>query len=300
MELELPARVDGGVDLLWIGHQRERTVGVRMGEAGVERELAVRAARSTEGPIGGSLVPVADFDGGVDGKVALGVVQGRAVGQLDAAELQRGCVRRRQRGRARPDECTAKDIITTCVKLRIPIPDDIALVSVDNDIELCEHLPVTLTSIELDHAEAVRKSVAFLDGLMNGTRRSHESCTFGVKRIVRRASANGFRNIDYRVARAMEYIRVHACEDIGLGDVVREMGCSERLATLRFAEVVRHTILDEIHLRRIDVAKEKLAVGAISIDTISGLCGYASPTDFGRVFKRYTDLTPREWRKRSR
>ena len=80
-------------------------------------------------------------------------------------------------------------------------------------------------------------------------------------------------------------------------DVVREMGCSERLANLRFSEAVRHTILDEIHLRRIESAKEQLVAKALPIATIAELCGYSSPTDFGRVFRRYTGQTPRAWKR---
>lgn len=74
------------------------------------------------------------------------------------------------------------------------------------------------------------------------------------------------------------------------------MGCSERHANHLFTGIRRHTILDEIHLRRIDVAKEQIEARINSVGTIAGLCGYASPTDFSRVFKRYTGTTPRAWR----
>ena len=192
------------------------------------------------------------------------------------------------------DETAAK-IINACIRLKIAVPDDMSVVSVDNDVETCEHLPVTLTSIELDHQNAVCKAAALLDALMAG--KPAPSSTFGVRRIVRRASASGLRGIDSRVAKALEFIRLNACTRLSPADVVREMGCSERLANLRFSEAVRHTILDEIHLRRIESAKEQLVAKALPIATIAELCGYSSPTDFGRVFRRYTGQTPRAWKR---
>lgn len=84
---------------------------------------------------------------------------------------------------------------------------------------------------------------------------------------------------------------------IGARDVIAMMDCSERLANLRFSEARHHTILDEIHLQRIEVAKEQLSANVNSIETIAGLCGYASPNDFSRVFKRYTGATPQSWRR---
>lgn len=190
---------------------------------------------------------------------------------------------------------TAARIVNACRRLGIEIPNELAIVSVDNDIEICEHLPVTLTSIELDHADAVRKAVALLDALMES--KPIESQTFGVKRIVRRASANGIRNLDIRVSKAMEFIRRNACNPITTADVVKQMGCSVRLANLRFGQIRHHTILDEIHLRRLETAKDLFGNPETPISTIAHICGYASATDFGRVFKRYNGKSPREWKK---
>jgi len=193
---------------------------------------------------------------------------------------------------------TARTIVNACTRMNIAIPDEIALVSVDNDVEICELLPVTVTSIELDHAAAIRKSIELLDEIMSAPQKHVQSTTFGVKRIVRRTSANGVRNIDRRVAAAMEYIRVNASMNIKCTDIIDAMGCSERFGNMLFRKFRGHTILDEIHLTRIELAKEHLHARVNSIETIAGICGYESPSDFGRVFKRYTNLTPREWQRK--
>lgn len=194
------------------------------------------------------------------------------------------------------NDIAAKQVIPACARANLNIPNDIAIVSVDNDEDICEHLPVTLTSIEPDFAAAGRRSAELLDQAMNG-KRGIRSCMFGVKRIVRRASANGMRNADKRVSAATEFIRTHACDGIVPADVIKTMGCSESLANLRFRESRKTTILDEIHMRRIEIAKDQLLAKINSIETIAGICGYTSASDFSRVFKRYTGTSPLRWSK---
>ena len=193
---------------------------------------------------------------------------------------------------------TAATIIIACIKAGITIPDEIAVVGVDNDEDICENLPVTLTSIEQDFTGSGEIAAELLESVISNGEKPVESRNIGVKRIVRRASANGTRNIDKRVAAAIEFIRKDFYRHISPRDVARQMGCSMRHAHRLFLEIRRHSILDEIHMRRIELAKEQLRAGIASIESIAEQCGYASPTDFGRVFKRYTSLSPRTWRKK--
>lgn len=146
------------------------------------------------------------------------------------------------------------------------------------------------------HDWKIQIAAELLDQAMSGKATPVKSRNFGVKRIVRRASANGTRNIDKRVTAAIEFVRKNFCRRITPRDVAKQMGCSMRHAHRIFLDARRHSILDEIHLRRIELAKEQLRARVVSIESIAEQCGYASSTDFGRVFKRYTSLTPRDWR----
>ena len=75
------------------------------------------------------------------------------------------------------------------------------------------------------------------------------------------------------------------------------MGCSRRLADLRFRQATGHTILDEVHARRIDEAMELLRRPDVPIDDIPPRCGYVPGPYLGILFKRTTGLTMRQWRK---
>ena len=194
------------------------------------------------------------------------------------------------------NDVIAKRIVSACTHCKISIPDEIALVSVDNDEDICEHTSTTLTSIELDFAGAGVKSVELLDLMMSGHSRKARTWQFGVNRLVRRKSAIGFRHLDKRMNDALEFIRINACKAISIADIVKVMGCSRRLADMRFRATLDRTILDEIHLRRLDVAKIMLRHRKTA-DEIAASCGYGSPDDFRRVFRRYVGNSPLQWRK---
>ena len=79
--------------------------------------------------------------------------------------------------------------------------------------------------------------------------------------------------------------------------VIAVMGCSPRLADIRFRETTGHSILDEIHGVRLEKAKLLLGSARPDLARIASVCGYASLDDFRRVFRRYLGTTPSKWAK---
>ena len=120
---------------------------------------------------------------------------------------------------------------------------------------------------------------------------------YGPLRVVRRGSTANAPGQSPSVRRALEYIRRHACEDsIRLDDVVSEMGCSRRLATLRFKKETGRTMLEEIHEHRMRTACELLAGGRLPIATVVAQCGYRSDGFAKKLFLSHTGMTMREYR----
>ena len=113
------------------------------------------------------------------------------------------------------NDVLAKQVSTACEMAGISITDDMPIVSVDNDEDICEHVPVTLTSIELDFMGAGTKAAELLDLMMSGKTGKTASAMFGVNRIVRRKSATGFRHLDKRMCDALEFIRIHSSARVG-------------------------------------------------------------------------------------
>jgi AraC-like DNA-binding protein len=111
--------------------------------------------------------------------------------------------------------------------------------------------------------------------------------------VVRRAST--FLAADRRIARAMEFIRLHACEPgFAPPKVVWEMGISRSQADLLFRRVAGRSILNVIHDTRIARAQDLLRAGK-SASYAADTCGFGSHVDFSRAFKRHVGTTVRAW-----
>ena len=185
-------------------------------------------------------------------------------------------------------------VVAAALKAGLGVPQDIAIVGVDNDITQCETLPVSVSSIALDREGVGRAAARLLATMMEGRRPSaHSVDVVGATDVIRRASTRRF--VDKRVAAAVEHIRTHACEGVTVPDVVRVMGCSRSLAYLRFAEEVGHSILEEIQAVRVAHAGELLRKGTLSVDAVGDFSGYSSTSEFRRAFHRRTGLSPKAY-----
>ena len=208
------------------------------------------------------------------------------------------------------NDVTASLVSWACAECGLEIPSDVALVGVDDSEEFCESCRPPTTSIRLDF-ERCGIVMAELLGEMMSKVKSRKSKVpsreaafggralvgrYGVERLVRRASTCVLRVRDGRVSRALEWIRLNATRGIDVADVISEMGCSRSLADLRFRQATGHTILGEIHSRRLDAAMSLLRQDDIPTAEIPDRCGYVRGPYLGILFKRTTGRTMRQWR----
>lgn len=195
------------------------------------------------------------------------------------------------------NDVTAAAVEQECLNHSIRVPEDVAILGVDNDERLCEQALVTLSSIEQDYTASALMAAELLNAQMSSPRKRLSGQTYGISRVVLRESCNPYRSFDRSIRTAIEFIRRHACESgFSVPQVARAMGCSRRMADIRFAKYVKHTILDEIHAVRIETAKRLLKNPAQTPVSVSDRCGFASVVDFRRVFKRIVGEPPGHWR----
>lgn len=195
------------------------------------------------------------------------------------------------------NDYAAQEVKVACQDIGLRIPEDIALVGVDNHPEICEAGTPTLTSIQQDLEDCYYQSAKLLDALIDNPKSPCRTATFGVSRIVRRASTRPLKAVDIRVKAALEFIRLHAAERLTPADVVSAMGCRRSFADQRFRECTGRSIVEEISLRRVELVKDALKNPEVRLDDLPQVCGFASAVDMRRVFKKLTGLSPREWRK---
>ena len=187
-------------------------------------------------------------------------------------------------------------VVVAANRLGIRIPDELALVSIDNNPAVCESLSPTLSSADVDFCRSGRLAAELLHRIVRRKRRGFESETFGPTGIVRRTSSRPLP--DSTIAMMIEHIRKNALGPLKAGDVAKLCKGSRRNAEKRFRKTVGHSIMDEIHSFRLAKAKNLLSNSSYQVSEIAGMCAYASESCFRKLFKSNTGVSPLAYRKR--
>lgn len=196
------------------------------------------------------------------------------------------------------NDSTAKEVLTAAVFAQISVPEDLSVIGVDNVPEICERTEPTLSSVRPDFRRGGELAALMLlartrEGAKhNGLRRR----TFGPLEVVRRASTRRLPAMDCAVADALERIRREACLGLKAETVLKAFGCSRRLAEIRFRRITGHSVLDEIHVVRLDRAKRILAGDDTPLKAISDFCGFKNPNSMRKFFLKSTGKTMSKWR----
>lgn len=187
--------------------------------------------------------------------------------------------------------------LASCRRLGIAVPQEIAVLGVDNDVQHCENEMPSLSSIQLDFEQAGFMAAGLLDSLIHGGGGAGNA-VFGPLGVMRRESTRAFARMNANINKAMNLIREKACEGLKASDVAKAIGGSRRLAEIRFREATGKSILEEIQRVRFEKIFFLLARTAKPIGAIADFCGYKSPETLRRLFQQRTGLSMREWRKK--
>lgn len=178
------------------------------------------------------------------------------------------------------------------------VPEDVLVLGINNDTLICEHCRPQLSSIQPDFEQEGFIAAQVLDEMMrSGTETDARTLYVGVRSVVRRDSTAEISHSGKLVQRAVAYIRRNALRGIGVEAVARHLGCSRRLADLRFRELQGTTIGETIAAVRLNEVRRQLATTSKPIDAIALACGYENPNYLKNLFKRRFGMTMRDFRK---
>jgi LacI family transcriptional regulator len=197
------------------------------------------------------------------------------------------------------------EVLEAAARLHLRVPKDLAVLGINNDTLICEHCHPKLSSIEPDYAREGYLAAQALDRMMSrtgGRQTQAEDATLfvGVRQLVRRASTADVSHAGKLVQKTLVYIERNALRGIGVEDVVGHLGCSRRLADLRFRELQGTSILAAIIDRRLDAVKRRLMETGDPISAISSDCGFSNANYLKNLFRKRTGLTMRAWRDQMR
>lgn len=195
------------------------------------------------------------------------------------------------------NDLLAVEVLNVCRVQGIKVPNEISVLGVDNDEIACENATPTLSSIRMNFDEGGYQAALLLDErLSEQGGKGRDCCAIPVAGLTRRQSTRLLPRANSDVSRALEIIRIKACEGLRPKDVIAELGCSRRILEMRFKESTGHSIGDEICTVRMQYVKELLLRSNVQIESIAARCGWKSPARLRVAFHALEGLSMRRWR----
>jgi len=180
------------------------------------------------------------------------------------------------------------------------VPNDVAVVGVDEDQVLSELSNPPLSSVALDGEQGGYRAAELLHRLMLGEVSQQQRLLVEPLWVVSRLSTEVFAVEDREVAAAVKYIRENARRPIQVVDVVEHLDISRRALEIRFQRSLGWSIREEIERVRIGLAKQLLVETDLPLAKIAATTGFSSDDYMAKVFRASTNMTLAQYRRAHR
>lgn len=187
-----------------------------------------------------------------------------------------------------------------CHEAGLRIPEDVALVGVDNDDLFCELTRPSLSSVAIPAERIGYEAASLLDRRLEGVKPPRKPLLFPPLGVVARQSSDLVASDEPEVTAALRFIRNHSHTPISVSDVLREIAVSRSGLERQFRQVLRRGVGDEIRRAHLERAKSLLAGTDLSVAVVAKQSGYSGIKHLCTVFRQATGLTPTAYRRRTR
>jgi LacI family transcriptional regulator len=191
----------------------------------------------------------------------------------------------------------AHQVAEVCKIVGLRVPEDVAVIGVDNDELVCGLASPPLSSISIDFEQAGFEGAGHLDGMMSGVKREHHIISAHPTHIVPRHSTDMLAVEDENVALALRFIRKNRLEPIRVGDVAKASYVSRRVLEKRFRATLGRSVMREIRRVRTDEIARLLVEEDVSILQIALRTGFRGVEHFARYFRSEKGVSPLAFRR---
>jgi LacI family transcriptional regulator len=194
----------------------------------------------------------------------------------------------------------AQQLLDVCRELDIAVPEEAAVIGVDDDPLLCNLADPPLSSVICNTHRTGYEAASLLDRMMAGERIGSESVLIKPLGVETRQSTDILAIEDQHVAAAVRFIRQHALTGIDVSDVLRQVPVSRRVLESRFREFVGRTPHQEIVRLRVERVKQLLTETNLPLSVIATRAGFQHNEYLSVAFKNAVGMPPSEFRRATR
>ncbi len=191
-------------------------------------------------------------------------------------------------------------VLDACRRAGIRVPDEVGVVSVDNDPVLCDLASPPLSSLDQNVVRLGYEAASLLDRMMNGEKVETRNYLFEPGEVVTRQSSDVVAVDDGHVAAALRFIRENACRGIDVHSIARAAGLSRRALEKRFTTKLGKTPMDQVNEIRLRRIKKLLLETDFLLSDIAARVGFEYHEYMSRYFRKHTGMAPGQFRRAHR
>lgn len=180
------------------------------------------------------------------------------------------------------------------------IPEDLAILGVDNDIMICDFTNPALSSVQQATERIGYEACEWLAALLDGADPPESPVLIPPRGIVVRRSTDILAVEDPMVAEALRIIHRHPVGEDTLGEVLDAVPLSRRMLEMRFKKAMGRGIQEEIRRRRVDRIRYLLENTDQPLKQIAEDLAFSHVSYLTTFFKKHTGMTPSACRRQAR
>ncbi|EON78470.1 Transcriptional regulator, AraC family [Lunatimonas lonarensis] len=195
------------------------------------------------------------------------------------------------------DDNQGLHIAEACKQNKIRIPEEVAVLGVDNDVMLCELSDPPLSSIAMDVEKGGYDTAKLMDHMITHGFDSHYDIIVKPTQIITRQSTDIYATNDDYIASSLKYIHKNIEKNLQVDEVVKQVPLSRRTLEKRFLQITGYPIYKYISNLRIEKFAQKLLETDQTVFEIAMDLGLNDSKNIARQFKQVKGCNPVEYRR---
>ena len=188
-------------------------------------------------------------------------------------------------------------LVEACVSSGIAVPEEVAVLGVDNIEFLCDCSVVPLSSIDTRLSDLGYAAAEQLGRLIKGEiKPSEPPITVPTGDVISRRSTESLAVSHPAVVKALQLMRREFMNGLVLEDVYKEVGLTKRGLEKAFKKHLSDSPASVLRKIRLNYAKMCLTQTDVKIEALALECGYSNSSNLSHAFNRETGMSPQDYR----
>jgi LacI family transcriptional regulator len=193
-----------------------------------------------------------------------------------------------------------QQVLEACRLRGLQVPDEVAVIGVDNDEFLCNLSSPPLSSVNVGAERIGYEAAALLGRLMTGQRAPVDPVLLPPLGVVVRRSTDMVASEDRELAKLVRFVRENACGGLRVAEALQRSSLSQSTMQRRFKALLGRTPKQEILRIQLERAKQLLAETDLTVADIALKCGFSEMKRLSEVFRAEFGVPPLAYRRQCR